>query len=146
VKNGGEAAVDCGAVCPVLCPAGSSCLVAEDCSSFICKDAEDGARCAAAACDDGVKNGGETDKDCGGGCPAKCPTFRGCSVDGDCVGGVCNDATLICDPSCSDGIQYGAETDIDCGGPCPVKCPVLWHCGIDEDCVSFNCILGHCYP
>jgi hypothetical protein len=34
--------------------------------------------CAPAKCDDGVKNQGEGDVDCGGPCPAKCPTGKTC--------------------------------------------------------------------
>jgi hypothetical protein len=45
--------------------------------------------CQAPACDDLVKNGNETDKDCGGGtCPA-CAIGLGCSAGSDCQTGIC---------------------------------------------------------
>jgi len=37
-------------------------------------------------CRNGVKDEGETDVDCGGGCPGTCGFEAGCCVDGDCMG------------------------------------------------------------
>ena len=39
-------------------------------------------------CQDGMKNGSETDVDCGGSCP-KCARDQACGVDGDCKTGSC---------------------------------------------------------
>lgn len=78
---------------------------------------------APASCTDGIKNGNETDIDCGGDCNA-CPVPESC-VDGikngdetdvDC-GGSCIDCNA--NTSCSDGIKNGDETGVDCGGSCP---------------------------
>ena len=57
------------------------------------------------SCDDGLTNGDEDFKDCGGSCAA-------------------------CDPTCSDGTLNSDEEDIDCGGdvcdPCPIDCVAEW--------------------
>ena len=39
-------------------------------------------------CSDGIKNGTETDVDCGGSCP-RCPNGKACLVANDCIGGAC---------------------------------------------------------
>ncbi|MFO0588746.1 MAG: lamin tail domain-containing protein [Polyangiaceae bacterium] len=44
--------------------------------------------CVSAACNDGVKNGSETDVDCGGSC-APCALTKACSVNGDCASAAC---------------------------------------------------------
>lgn len=51
-------------------------------------------------CADGIKNQGEQATDCGGPCPAFCP-------------------------SCADGIQNQGETAVDCGGSCDPCYPRL---------------------
>ncbi len=43
----------------------------------------------AASCIDNVKNGNETDKDCGGGVCPKCPDNRSCIDTIDCASEVC---------------------------------------------------------
>ena len=40
-------------------------------------------------CNDGIKNGNETDVDCGGSCATKCAGGKSCAVAGDCVSGTC---------------------------------------------------------
>src|SRR5207247_5345292 len=66
-------------------------------------------------CDDGFRDGDETDVDCGGTCAA-CADGLGCLHGGDCRSRSCV-AGACAAPSCTDGIQNGAETDVDCGGP-----------------------------
>jgi hypothetical protein len=146
VQNGGEAGVDCGPICASPCPAGSPCFKASDCTSGLCVNISGMFVCAAPTCSDGVKNGPETGKDCGGGCPSKCEPGAGCVTGADCIGGVCNAVTKTCDPTCTDGVWNGPETDIDCGGPCPQKCGVGLHCNDDIDCITASCYQGHCYP
>ncbi|MFB6306088.1 MAG: hypothetical protein ABEH43_03720, partial [Flavobacteriales bacterium] len=89
------------------------------------------------SCSDGVKNGRETDVDCGGeNCPA-CP---------NCFDGVQNqDETGVdcggteCEPChCKNGTQDGDETGVDCGGSCDEACPVPCNVTID------SCIPGGC--
>lgn len=47
--------------------------------------------CLARTCNDGVKNGQETDVDCGGPClpSKKCADTKGCDDANDCISGVC---------------------------------------------------------
>jgi hypothetical protein len=50
--------------------------------------------CVQATCSDGIKNGTETDVDCGGICPNRCGTGQMCLQDSDCqsmqcVSGIC---------------------------------------------------------
>jgi len=73
----------------------------------------------AASCSDGVKNGAETDVDCGGGCPA-CAAGKTCSQPSDCTDSVCQSGACQAG-SCTDGVKNAGETGVDCGGPCPVK-------------------------
>ena len=55
-------------------------------------------------CDDGLRNGDETDVDCGGSCATKCGKKAACSVDEDCLGSLyCRDATCWAN-RCSDGV------------------------------------------
>ena len=75
------------------------------------------------ACNDGVKNGTETAKDCGGSCTA-CADGAACLVAADCQSGVCGVNKLCSVPSCNDGVKNGTETAVDCGGVCPM-CPAV---------------------
>src|SRR5258708_24522834 len=70
----------------------------------------------APTCTDGIKNGNETDVDCGGGTCPSCTAGRSCSAGRDCQSMVCNGGMCQA-PSCSDGVKNGMETDVDCGGP-----------------------------
>ena len=91
-----------------------------------------------AACDDGKRNGDESDVDCGGSCP-KCGDDQGCNNGSDCVSKVCTGGTCVA-PTCTDTLENGAETDVDCGGPTCPKCPAEKGCGGDDDCVSGSCV------
>jgi hypothetical protein len=42
------------------------------------------------SCSDGVRNGAETDVDCGGSCSTKCATGGACSVNADCTTNLCS--------------------------------------------------------
>jgi hypothetical protein len=93
-------------------------------------------------CFDGIKNGTETDIDCGGECPP-CPDGDDCLVDSDCESGVCD--SMICQaPTCEDGVQNGLETDVDCGGPVCPGCAGGERCDVDSDCESGLCTDGVC--
>jgi len=74
---------------------------------------------AAPSCTDGIKNGTETDIDCGGSCTTKCQNGKGCGVNGDCSSSICTGGVCQAAPTCSDGIKNGTETGVDCGGSCP---------------------------
>ncbi|MBK9261793.1 MAG: hypothetical protein IPM54_18575 [Polyangiaceae bacterium] len=110
------------------------CLEGSHCASSICS----GGFCATAECTDTVKNGIETDVDCGGlQCP-RCSAGATCTVDQDCKslicsGGICTEAT------CEDAVMNGQETDIDCGGPDCKPCPTGKVCNAGLDCTSKVC-------
>lgn len=96
------------------------------------------------SCNDGVKNGDETDLDCGGSCLANCVNGNTCLSNLDCISnycpaGVCEDVAL-----CINSIKDGDETDIDCGGSCPTKCNNGQTCSVGGDCTSGNCVTGVC--
>jgi hypothetical protein len=84
-----------------------------------------------------MKNGSETDVDCGGSCAA-CGLGKSCQADGDCLSDFCNFGR--CDrPTCSDGIKNQGESDVDCGGPhCPA-CADRKACTAAADCASMRC-------
>ena len=68
-------------------------------------------------CDDGIQNGGESDRDCGGHLCERCSDALLCEVDQDCesdhcLGGRC--AT----PTCFDLRLNQDEAEVDCGGIC----------------------------
>ena len=99
-------------------------------------------------CADNLRNGNETDVDCGGGVCPTCNSGRGCTIDRDCrakrfVAGVC------AAPSCSDGVQNGSESDVDCGGPdchgdLGTPCSDGKVCAGNNDCRSSVCTGGTC--
>ncbi|MEK6816610.1 MAG: hypothetical protein AABY09_03280 [Nanoarchaeota archaeon] len=104
--------------------------------------------CASAvSCTDEVKNGAETDVDCGDGC-AKCALGKLCIVNTDCASDVCTGpigAPKTCAAplaTCGDGIKNQDETDVDCGGNnCRIrnKCALGKLCIVNTDCLSNNC-------
>ena len=111
-----------------------SCQAGTDCASGVCDTAT--GSCLTAACDDGVKNGGESDVDCAGTCAA-CVEGAACTISSDCVSRVC--ANLLCAPSsCDDQLQNGDEVDVDCGGLCG-PCQLGDTCLVDGDYASGDC-------
>jgi hypothetical protein len=63
---------------------GTSCGGGQSCSAGLCAG-------PAPTCADGIKNGGETDVDCGGPTMcARCAPHKGCQVNADCISGVCS--------------------------------------------------------
>jgi len=60
---------------------------------------------AAPSCTDGVKNGTETDVDCGGSCAAKCADSKLCSVNADCSGASCVGGTCCTVLGAPTGLQ-----------------------------------------
>jgi hypothetical protein len=90
-----------------------------------------------------VKNGTESDVDCGGSCP-DCATGLHCNTDADCNNARCQ--ATVCQPqTCSDGLKNQTETAIDCGGSsgCP-KCGPGQTCAIGTDCDCTYCSGGLC--
>ncbi len=98
------------------------------------------------ACRDRVRDGDETDIDCGGSCQP-CAAAKQCGRAEDCYSQAC-DAGSCRAPTCSDGVRDGYESDVDCGGSC-TTCAVTKVCAADRDCVSNRCdngpaSLGNC--
>jgi hypothetical protein len=89
IQDPGEPAVDCGAICKTGCITGSPCFVSSDCASQLCTPIGGIKECTPdPTCMNGVKDGGETDVDCGGlVCGGGCATGKMCNVDTDCVSG-----------------------------------------------------------
>ena len=99
-----------------------------------------------APCLNGIKDGDETDVDCGGSCPA-CVLGRNCSLNTDCQSMFCNQTSMKCENisinMCSDGILNQDETDVDCGGVCD-PCSLNMSCRQGIDCHSGLCINNTC--
>jgi Cys-rich repeat protein len=90
MQDGDETDVDCGGgICPA-CGLGKMCDSASDCVSQACDGVT--STCDADACSDHVRDGNETDVDCGGAdaCP-RCAVGKGCATSSDCaVGHTCS--------------------------------------------------------
>lgn len=145
--NGDETDKDCGGPVPGCprCAPNLACLTGADCLSAICDPAT--LKCSGATCSDFVRNGLESDVDCGGGgggtggCQG-CADDRACSIGSDCASLICTGGR--CQSSgCSDGQRNGSETGVDCGGMCG-KCPDLSACLVNDDCISGRCVNGSC--
>ena len=77
-----------------------------------------GKRSTAPTCSDGIKNGSETDVDCGGACP-RCVNGKTCVSRNDCVGALCINGT--CTACTSSPSNCGAETN---GQSCICRAPI----------------------
>jgi hypothetical protein len=141
-----DAAVDTGPPCSrmtTLCGPNKACMGPPDCASGLCRD--DVCRDIAPA--DGVKNGDETDVDCGGTKAPACTDNKGCLVAPDCTSSVCVGG--ICQPpSPTDGVQNGDETGKDCGGAKAPKCAAGEGCNATADCDKIKCdtVMKKCLP
>ncbi|MEW5849345.1 MAG: LamG-like jellyroll fold domain-containing protein [Myxococcota bacterium] len=137
-QGGDESDVDCGGRCRP-CPFNRSCRTDADCAEHVCRRLLDSYPfCAGPSCWDGVANGGETDRDCGGPCIHRCALGEGCLVNSDCDSGVCSTAHHTCvehPDECFDGIKNGGEVDVDCGGRCR-KCGPGERCFDGRDCAA----------
>jgi hypothetical protein len=145
VKNNFETDVDCGGGTCADCAAGKACLAPTDCVSGYCSALAK--LCVAGQCFDELKNGNETDIDCGGGSCADCANGKICLVGGDCTSNFCSAAGHLCVASqCLDELKNGNETDVDCGGDTCTKCVDTKACLLNSDCVSNNCASNVCAP
>jgi hypothetical protein len=141
--SAGEAGVDCGVICGVPCPTGSTCTQDLDCMSSHCAAGQ----CRVESCEDAVRSQDETDIDCGGAtdCP-RCATGKACSDTSDCDKSLCNAGHCLA-PSCNDRLQNQDESDVDCGGNTGcVRCNATEHCLADSDCNGQSCVRGTCTP
>jgi len=96
-----------------------------------------------ASCSNNVKDGDETDVDCGGPC-GQCLEGRICIENIDCRSGFCNANSLCAAPSCTDNIKNQDESDVDCGGLNCQACQNSRTCNVNNDCGSFFCGFGIC--
>lgn len=88
------------------------------------------------ACFDRVRDGDETDVDCGGSC-GPCAGGLACAIGADCQTGACDGGS--CRPAtCDDGLRNGFESSTDCGGTCE-GCGGGYRCEFAFDCRSGIC-------
>jgi hypothetical protein len=133
MQDTNETDVDCGGVCG-KCGNGRKCKGPGDCQSGDCLSSV----CATASCHDMIRNGAETDVDCGGGTCAPCANGKACLTVGDCVNLLCEKGACAI-PTCTDHVKDGTETDVDCGGIACVKCEDEKSCVAATDCASAVC-------
>jgi len=134
-----------GPQCP-QCDVGASCQEPDQCRSLTCSENQ---RCAFLGCDtpdcptcwDAVRNGTETDVDCGGEACLACALGQVCAVDLDCDSRICGANDCV---SCQDNLRNGTETDVDCGGPNCAPCGLEQACVVHEDCGVGQCVDGQC--
>jgi len=180
-----EAAADCGGPC-ALCEAGTTVLedapanddARKSCASGVvsdkyCLDSDCSGYeivCLDPTCWDGVKNGAETAKDCGGTCQpcasscttdsqcasgscvgGACSTLPTCLVAADCASGVCKlpsptDTVKRCAlPTNADAVKNGTETAVDCGGASGnARCKAGKTCLATSDCDSTSPLSAAC--
>jgi hypothetical protein len=148
IQNGQESDIDCGGDCPEKCNINKTCNNNdENCKTGYC--APDG-KCKYPSCNDGVKNGQESDIDCGKDCPEKCDVGSLCRNNDDCKTNYCDMSTGLCSnkvDKCSNEKLDPGESDVDCGGVClkhDKKCGINKNCKNNEDCNSEWCENNKC--
>jgi hypothetical protein len=99
--------------------------------------------CVPGTCYDTVKNGNETDIDCGGSDCLPCVPGKKCGKPSDCFSLVCptsGPGANACQmPTCTDNVKNEDETGTDCGGSTCPKCPPSVGCSAPSDCTSGVC-------
>lgn len=84
---------------------GERCSIAEDCRSGVCVSSV----CQSPSSTDSVKNGDETDVDCGGGAAPPCAVDKSCKAHSDCSSGACSyQGQCVATPSCT--AHHGGDT------------------------------------
>ena len=96
------------------------------------------------ACVDGLKNGEESDVDCGGPFCAPCALGRTCNGANDCLSSNCVSGICVALASCFDGVRNGSESSVDCGGHGCAACGDGLPCSGNIDCLSGVCSNGIC--
>jgi hypothetical protein len=93
-------------------------------------------KCYQPNCIDGIKNGTETDIDCGGAC-APCDNGKSCDAAFDCLSWICEAAK--CKP-CLAQAECPASRYCDLGSSfCVLKKPKGAACASDYECISAKC-------
>jgi RHS repeat-associated protein len=135
------------------CSSAAQCAPGLDCSGGTCQSHcalnPHAPECIPATCSDGVKDGNETDVDCGGACPG-CTTDHRCNTASDCGSGLvcgshngaCFDKTRedsVCWPAqCANGVDPS-----ECGSansPCGQNCSCAQGC--DAQATTNTCASG----
>ncbi|HEY1585426.1 MAG TPA: hypothetical protein VGH63_07025, partial [Polyangia bacterium] len=150
VRDGNETDIDCGGGACLACADGMGCKSNMDCTSDICNQATQ--KCAGTLCADGVKDGKETDTDCGGPACNKCLGGKNCDGNGDCLSNICGVNQICAASLCENGIKDPGETDTDCGGTTCSGCGLTKACLAGTDClshfcnaVSLTCVADQCH-
>ena len=117
---------------------GAACTDGSECKSLTCKEGKCTAFVAGGNPKDGVRNGDETDVDCGGEAAPACADGKACKVGDDCASGACTGGKCKA-PAPDDKIKNGDETDVDCGGTKAPKCGTDKACESNADCASDAC-------
>lgn len=144
LTSASESDVDCGSTCAsgnatFACAVNKRCAANADCASGVCNATT--LRCVPDTCFNGVKDGTESDLDCGGSCDPKCGGNQACRVGADCRSGTCNAGVCAAD-QCSNLRLDGNETDLDCGGTCSTKCALSKGCLVGADCANPQGMMG----
>jgi len=99
---------------------------------------------APADCSNSLKDGDETDVDCGGLDCHPCLEGEECAADRDCASGLECVEDVCRAGHCSDRSENDDETDVDCGGADCAACEDDEGCLLDRDCTSLHCLNGSC--
>jgi hypothetical protein len=94
--------------------------------------------CVGSSCANGVKDGSETDVDCGGPACAACIVGKSCAQASDCASMHCT-SDHCTSSDCTDAVKDDSETDVDCGGPVCAHCATGKGCATGTDCVTTYC-------
>jgi formylglycine-generating enzyme required for sulfatase activity len=128
---GGPPAAAVGDPYPEASPPEASCVIASECRSGVCNTKA----CRASSNTDGVRNGDETDVDCGGNAGPPCGIGKTCATDAGCESGLCKDG------------KCGEPVVKTCGGAGELpRCADGELCADPSDCASATCIAGTCRP
>ena len=144
VLDGSETDKDCGGNC-LGCAVNLKCSADKDCAENYCNNKI----CKQPLCNDNLKNGFESDADCGGPSCNSCSIGKKCTKNTDCATNSCDISSgktegLCAATSCTDNIKNGFETDIDCGGTDCSKCTEGKICAANSDCSSGLCQFASC--
>lgn len=120
---------------------GAACTGNNVCASGVCQFGF----CQGASCTDLIKNGTETDVDCGGGTCATCVNGKTCGANADCQSGLCQGG--VCTVSCPggqfncSGTCYNLNTDVNNCGTCGHICSTANGAAA---CTAGNCTIASC--
>ena len=141
IQDGAETDIDCGGGTCMPCAAQRTCQMTSDCVSGLECAVSNTCELPVDMCLNGVRDGDESDVDCGGSCAVKCVAGQMCASALDCEAGLGCDGTNHCvmpPAHCTNSVLDGDESDVDCGGSC-VTCGFLAKCNDNSDCATGAC-------